>query len=120
MIDPCNAPTFERIHDLEVMPEIHNSYGTPAVDAKASLAAVEFLQMYLDCLAPQPRVMPNVNGGLVCEWNGVKSHLTLYFHPSGLVTGASGEQVSNNLQESFVIFDKAIFEIEKELGIVRP
>lgn len=111
--------TLERIGDLSTMPKTHNSYGTPTVEAIASLTCANFLIANFNPSSPAPRVMPGTKGSLELEWNGVASQLKLAFYPNGDISG-SFQEVSFPRIAVEKFFQIGILEIEKELGIVRP
>lgn len=107
-------PTLERISDLLKIPDKHNCYGTPKVDATVALDALDFLSDHVGPDEVTPRITPTQEGGLRFEWNGRSSFCSAELNPSGKVVAVHGQESSEGFNDAGELIERALMTFGAE------
>lgn len=107
-------PTLERISDLLKLPDKHNCYGTPRVDATVALDAMDFLSDHVGPEDETPRITPTAEGGLHFEWNGLTSFCSAELNPSGKVVAVHGQESSEGFDDAGKLVESALIRFGSE------
>lgn len=106
--------TLERISDLLKMPDKHNCYGTPKVDATVALDALDFLSDHMGPEDVIPRITPTSEGGLRFEWNGRSSFCSAELNPGGKVMAVHGQEASEGFHDAGRLIESALIRFSSE------
>jgi hypothetical protein len=64
-------PTFERLYDVAMLADVHNSYGSRKVTEEAVAGAFMMLCRNLEPWTPPPVITPTLEGGILLAFDAV-------------------------------------------------